>query len=160
MIVECSAASAEDLPDIDEVIEARESDEEVFITLAGMDLPTPEQFISHCASLGVEVAWRTYGGEARPASEVPRDDYDGWMLQRPRVISDHPGGMMVTIVRRQPSPRLGMRQFSSRADPPLWAAILSAFEAFGIAEADCGNRHLGPEEFADLVRRNMEKAPR
>lgn len=92
LILVCSELDVQPLPDRTEAIMPRASDRGFSAVVPGRPCPTPAQWIEWLNRLGLQAVWRRYGGEAEPASHVPRD-YTGWFLQEPERIAESPAGL-------------------------------------------------------------------
>ena len=157
LVIECARAEAEELPDVEDVVQPWESDLDVFLTFVD-DVPTADEVVRRCAELvGIPLVWRVYSSEATPDAAGPLRDRDGWFLQRPERVAEVNGGVMVGISsRRERALTLSNRE--SGDDMVLWAAVLETFSSFAIAEAQCGNRTLDAAGFRDLAARRSRQA--
>ncbi len=120
------------------------SDREFGATVQGMPVPPPEQWEAWFRTVGAEVCWRMYGGEAREAPADPRN-YEGWYLQEPATIPETSGGVLFFVCREREGALVLQWQREGTSDD-LWKAAQQVI-ALLEPEAWCGNCRFSAAEW-------------
>lgn len=124
-----------------EVVPEFLSSREFFITVKGAPLPAPEQWVQALKVLGVNVAWRCFGGPAVPVAYVP-NQYEGWFLQQTDRIDSTSGGVFFFTSRGNGTGFEIQLQRHDAEDDPVWSRCSQYLGNFKEAEVHCGNAKL------------------
>ncbi len=81
IIVCCDELEIERLQDETDTVEPWLSCNDYSVTVAGRNLPTPQEWVTWFKTENIDVAWRCIYGNAKQAELIPVQDYSGWFLQ-------------------------------------------------------------------------------
>jgi hypothetical protein len=125
--------------------------DDLHITAAGTELPTPSQWVDALAEHGVSVAWRVLGGAATSPEDVPEKAYIGWYLQRPSRLREDDYGVFVSFAAEDDDGvTLSVQRWG--ADEELWlAAFRSALVLLPTGTFDSGDYSLPAGEWPAVL---------
>jgi hypothetical protein len=150
--VTATSFEAEQLPDVVEPFEAWVCDHELFVAVPHAEAPAPAEWIDTILQHGVEVGWRTYGGEITPPDLVSADGYDGWFLERPERVGDHDGGVQIIIHHDAAGLTFKLdRPGDVVDDESWWAMCRSTATLFPDGEFVSGNSRFAADEWLTHV---------
>ena len=96
--IECRRVIVQEKPNRVEVVKPWLSETEMFLSVQGECLPTPEEWLQWFGEAGHSLGWRYYSGELKDASTIPQKKYDGWYLQVKDLISETSHGLFFKYI--------------------------------------------------------------
>ena len=156
MTLHCNSLTIEELPNLVETVEPWISDREIFATVTGAELPTPEQWLSLFKDHDQDVNWHMYKSEPRDVGSITTSDYVGWFVQTSEGLDEqHQGVFFSECKPTNDGFRIALQ--NAGASDILWRALAEIVGEFRGVRIACGNCEFDGSEWLEYL--NHGKLP-